>query len=506
MHRSDLESLQMEQGRLDLSTPVVPASPWQFLLRSRWWLGGAIGLAFAVGHLLEALFFERVLGVVQVSFDAILWGILGALAVWFSLTWTSRQEQRHQSELEQALQQQQLLNRQLQRANAHLTLLSEANAQLAVSASLDAVAAAALEFPRRLAPSEMAALWLFDPGGEVLACTTGQPPKTLHTLRAAYGHALAGATMLQIITPPNDPDGLAGACLVLPLYDDHLMVGRMEFFLARRISLAEDEYVLLQTIAGEIAETISGVRRRAREERAIYELEQAIAEERARIARDIHDGLAQTLAFRRMRVDLWLDWLDQDPARLRSELVSFKHLLREQIAELRRAIFALRPLTFDEFGFVGGMHRYVQEFGSQQNWQVDVDLSSIASLLSPTLEAICFRIIQEALTNAAKHARATTVSVSSAVVDGGLQFVIQDNGRGFDPGGLANSGDGTGARLGLRQMRERLAALHGRLTVLSHPGAGAELRVWIPLDAVRRQSEQQAPWADSAQQEMSIAA
>jgi signal transduction histidine kinase len=66
-------------------------------------------------------------------------------------------------------------------------------------------------------------------------------------------------------------------------------------------------------MAGEIGGAITGAPRHVREELAIYELEQAIAEERARIARDIHDGLVQTLAFRRMRVDLWLAGLDQDP-------------------------------------------------------------------------------------------------------------------------------------------------------------------------------------------------
>jgi signal transduction histidine kinase len=199
-----------------------------------------------------------------------------------------------------------------------------------------------------------------------------------------------------------------------------------------------------------------------------------------------------------MRVDLWLDWLEQDPARLRGELVGLKQVLREQIAELRRAIFALRPLSFDEYGFVGGMHRYVHEFGNQQNWQVEVDLSHIGSLLTPMLEAICFRIIQEAMTNAAKHAQATAVSVCSSIVDGGLRLVIRDNGRGFAPGAPIPANDEVGEvgevgrGLGLRQMRERLAALNGGLTVLSEPGAGTELRIWIPLEAVRRSAQESA--------------
>lgn len=465
---------------------------WQLLQRSRWWLGGAIGLIFALGQLVESLFLRSALGNAQTPFDVLFWGALGGITVWFSLTWAGRTEQRYQSALAQALQRQQLLNRQLQRVNSQLTLLSEVNHTLATSTSLDEIAAAALEFPRRIVPAATGALWLAEPGGDVLMRSTGLAPETLRQLRAPYDARLAGAKTVRMITPGNDPDGLATACLILPLLDDTLQIGRVELFLPRRMTLGRDEEALLQTIAGEIADAVVGARRRAREERAIYELERAIAEERARIARDIHDGLAQTLAFRRMRVDLWLDWLEQDPARLRGELVGFKQLLREQIAELRRAIFALRPLSFDEYGFVGGMHRYVHEFGSQQNWQVEVDLSHIGPLLSPMLEAICFRIIQEALTNAAKHAQATAVRVCSSIVDDGLLLVIRDNGRGFTPGAPAPADDEVGRGLGLRQMRERLAALNGGLTVLSEPGAGTELRIWIPLEAVRRSAQNAA--------------
>lgn len=480
--------LEQDGSALSIQTSAV-SNPWEKLQRSRWWLGGAIGLVFALGQVVEALFLKPHLGAAQLPFDVIFWGGLGGLVVWFSLTWAARQEQRHQAELEVALYQQQRLNRQLQRANGHLTLLSEVNHKLAASASLDEIGEAALDFPRRLVAADNAALWLSDPTGDILMRTTGQTPEMLRRVRDIYEPALDAATRVDMVTPHNDPDGLTGACLVIPLHDGRLQVGRVELYLNRRIDLPPEDTALLATIAGEIADAITGARRRTREERAIYELEQAIAEERARIARDIHDGLAQTLAFRRMRVDLWLDWLEQDPPRLREELVGFKHLLREQIAELRRAIFALRPLTFDEFGFVGGMHRYVQEFGAQQGWQVEADLSPIAPLLSPTLEAICFRIVQEALTNVAKHASANAVHVGSAVVDGGLQFVIRDNGRGFDPGVPEPSGGEIGSRLGLRQMRERLAALHGRLTVLSRPGEGTELRVWIPLEAMRRTGE-----------------
>lgn len=459
---------------------------WQGILYSRWWLGLAIGLTFILGQTLDQVWNRQVLQTNSILSYLLLWGTLGSIVVWFSLTWANRRERHYQTELHQALEQQQWLNRQLQRTNAHLGLLSEVNHKLTEAVSVDEVAVAALDFTRRLVNYEAAALWLLAPSGEVLVRTSDHFPKSLHAQRAAYANKLEIARSYQVVTAKDDPEGTNGACITLPLMDGVTHIGRLELFLTHPIYLVQDEQKLLLTIGTEIAQTITSARRRAREERDIYELEQAIAEERARIARDIHDGLAQTLAFRRMRVDLWLDWLDQDPERLRGELLTFKQVLREQIGELRRAIFALRPLTFDELGFVGGMHRYIHEFGSQQNWVVDANLSNIGASLAPTFEAICFRIVQEALTNAAKHAQATAVNVRSEIVDDGLQIIIQDNGKGFDPNALEMPPDDGGTRLGLRQMRERLDAIHGRLTVISAPGAGTEVRVWLPQDAVRR--------------------
>lgn len=467
-------------------THIAPKRRWHGILYSRWWLGIAIGLTFILGQTLDEIWSSQDLGTTSILVYLLMWGILGGIVVWFSLTWANRREYHYKMELHQALEQQQWLNRQLQRTNAHLGLLSEVNHKLTEAVSVDEVAVAALDFTRRLVDYEGAALWLVAPSGEVLVRTTDHFPKSLHAQRSAYANMLENARSYRLVTAQDDPEGLNGACITLPLMDGVTHIGRLELFLKRPIYLVQDEQKLLFTIGTEIAQTITNARRRAREERAIYELEQAIAEERARIARDIHDGLAQTLAFRRMRVDLWLDWLDQDPERLRGELLTFKQVLREQIGELRRAIFALRPLTFDELGFVGGMHRYIHEFGSQQNWLVDANLSNIGASLAPTFEAICFRIVQEALTNAAKHAQATAVNVRSEIVEDGLQIVIQDNGNGFDPSALELPPDDGGTRLGLRQMRERLDAIHGRLTVLSAPGEGTEVRVWLPLDAVRR--------------------
>ena len=456
-------------------------SRWELLLQLRWPLGAVIALAFALGQVLETLLLGSPHGQPRLAFDVVGWGLLGGLAVWLSLTWISRQERRYQAGQEHALREQQDLNRQLTRANRHLALLSEVNQQIADSATLDEILDAALSFPQRLIPARAAALLLRDATGAIATRVAGVSADDLARLRALFGidARLTEHPSPRQFTPPADPSGEDGACLVLPLHDGLALVGWIELYRERASFVPDDELALLETIASEIAEGIVSARRRARELRAIYELERAIAEERARIARDIHDGFAQTLAFWRMRVDLWLDWIASDPQRLREELSGLKGLLREQIAELRRAIFALRPVQFDELGFVGGLNRYIVEFAGQHGWDVRVDLNHTPPALAPVLEATCFRIIQEALTNVARHASATGVAVAIDQADQGLRVIVRDNGRGFEPGQLPEHAPG---HVGLRQMRERLAALQGHLTLLARSGAGTEVRAWIPLD------------------------
>jgi len=459
------------------STP--PPSPWHAWLRLRWLLGGAVALAFALGQLLETWFLGSAPSFQQMVLDVLGWGLLGGLAVWLSLTWASRQEQRYHAGLAEALHEQQALNEQLQRANSHLALLSDVNRYIAESATLDQIFGAALDFPRRLIPSRAAALVLDDGTGAVDVHSAGASADAFMQWRRALGidRLSINDHHPRVFAAPAEIQPTVAACVVVPLYDGSATLGQIELYTTDAAPIPPDELVLLHTIGSEIAEAILSTRRRSHAERAMYELERAIADERARIARDIHDGIAQTLAFRRMRIDLWLDWLDTDRAQLRHELIENKQVLRDQISELRRAIFALRPVQFDEFGFVGGLHRYIVEFANQHGWDAHVDLHAAPPTLTPPVEAICFRVVQESLTNAAKHAHATRVDVVLDVVDDGLRIVVRDDGVGFDPEHVV----GPSTHLGLRQMRERVAAARGQFTVSSQPGTGTAIHAWIPF-------------------------
>ncbi|PDW04792.1 sensor histidine kinase [Candidatus Viridilinea mediisalina] len=463
-------------------------------LRSlRWPIAGVVGLLFALVRLVEtSLIGFRPLDPLFETLEALFWGALAAVAIYAVLSWAAHQEQRRQVAEASFLD-------ELRLTNARLELLYELNQRIASSDTLDDVLDYAITLPARLFAARAAALVLYGEQGRTLtARCLGLNEEQLAAARSAFGLAYHYELPPEptILKPRGrTPAGIV-ACLILPLAErDNQPLGWIEGYLTTTdqltleqpsarsdqvlpLLLSAESTALLLTVAGELTESIQGSRRRARELASVATLEQAITEERTRIARDLHDGVAQSLAFLRMRVDLWADWLHQDPQRLSGEFVNLKANLRQQIDELRRAIFALRPMELGQLGFVAALRRYVSEFAEQQAWELELELSDLPTDIPQVLELAAFRFAQEGLNNAAKHAHASHVALTIRTLDGGLQIVVRDNGIGFDPGA---QGERPGTRLGLRQLRERATALDGRLTILSRPGQGTELRVWLPL-------------------------
>lgn len=207
--------------------------------------------------------------------------------------------------------------------------------------------------------------------------------------------------------------------------------------------------------------------------------ELAIAEERARIAREIHDGIAQTLAFAALKLDLVTRIMRRDPDTAQEELTAVREALRETIKEVRRSIFALRPIDLERYGFVETVRRYVTDFGQQNDVRVRLALDELPDLGLKS-EAMLFRVFQEAMHNVAKHSRARNVDVAVGTGEDGEVFIaVSDDGVGFVPSEVADRVTSAGG-LGLRQMSERVEARGGRFSVESEPGRGTRLLASVP--------------------------
>lgn len=203
----------------------------------------------------------------------------------------------------------------------------------------------------------------------------------------------------------------------------------------------------------------------------------ALTEERNRIAREIHDGVAQALAFMALKLDLSERLLSSDPERALQELHLVKDTMRAQIREVRRSIFALRPIDLERYGFLESVRRYAAAFAEQAGFRVRLDLPEKLEL-SQASELVFFRVLQEALTNAAKHARPGLVQIrlKPSGERGGV-LEIADNGKGFSSDVSASGMGG----FGLTQMRERVEARGGHFSVDSSPDQGTTVRAELPF-------------------------
>lgn len=259
----------------------------------------------------------------------------------------------------------------------------------------------------------------------------------------------------------------ASSAIVLPLQTDGALLGVVILAHEEAGWFKDANLPFLGLLAGQVSLGVRNARAYLQSE------ELAIAEERARIARDIHDGVAQSLAFAALKLDLVGRLLQRDPAKAATELVLARSTIRETIREVRRSIFALRPVQLERHGFLETLRRYLVDFGEQNDIEVTLDVAEDwQQELSLKAETVLFRIFQEAMNNVAKHAQASSVRASVGVTDGNQTFIrIRDDGRGFDLAAVGDRVTSAGG-LGLQQMRERMKERGGQFQVDTAPGRG----------------------------------
>jgi signal transduction histidine kinase len=213
--------------------------------------------------------------------------------------------------------------------------------------------------------------------------------------------------------------------------------------------------------------------------RLIQQAVTAQEEERRRIARELHDEAGQSLTA------LLVGLRTIEESRTVTEAAELAQRLRgiaaQTLDEVGRLSRGLHPSVLDEVGLPTAVTRHAREFADLHAVAVDVRIEGLETEpLPPALQATVYRILQEALTNVAKHAGARSVSVRLVRHEATVELRVQDDGAGFDPATSADAAAGD-RHLGLQVMRERAALLGGSVKVESRPGAGTTITVHFPM-------------------------
>jgi signal transduction histidine kinase len=238
----------------------------------------------------------------------------------------------------------------------------------------------------------------------------------------------------------------------------------------RRGQFTDEDQELIETLAAHAAIAIENAR--------LYERSRELStiEERKRLASDLHDSVAQNVFSLSLTAQAAALLVDSDPARAKAELGRVESLAKEALEEMRAAIFELRPAELEAEGLATALRKHAEVLRRLHSQAIDVHVTA-ERRLPAELEKCLFRIAQEALTNALKHANAGRIQVELELVDSRVLLAVADDGAGFD----LESARARSRRLGLISMQERAESLGGTLSISSRPGDGTRVAVEVAV-------------------------
>lgn len=197
--------------------------------------------------------------------------------------------------------------------------------------------------------------------------------------------------------------------------------------------------------------------------------------ERTRLARELHDTLEQTLASVALQLDAARGFFREQPAESERLLIAATEQLRDSQAEVRRSVWNLRSVKLEEATLPEALRQLAKALADAHGPVVSVECDGTPEHIPPGVASHLFRVAQEAVTNALKHAQARAVRITLAFTPDGLELAVADDGRGFDTAAVKPDG-----HFGLRGLRERAAAVGGELAIKSAPGQGTRVEVKVP--------------------------
>lgn len=363
-------------------------------------------------------------------------------------------------------------NAELEIRTASARALSRVSVAIAAESGLDHVLGAVVTYARELLAADVAVLLLEGPdGGLALRASSGLAPTAV----------VAG-------TGPATPSGTADADAMLAFVDADQAAARLAAPLQRggsTIGVLAVGSGLIRSYDADEVETLSSLASQAvialehdRLEARLREL--AVVDERERIARELHDGIAQVLAYvntKSQAVDGYLEAGRVDEARV--QLAELGSAARAVYVDVRESIVGLRGPIEPGQGLGTALAAHARRVAEASRFGLELDITPAAEglRLDPDAEANLYRIVQEALTNVRKHASARRVRLAARIDEGALTVTVADDGRGLPAGGVP--GDRPG--YGLRAMRERAGRIGASVQVMNQVTGGTIVRVTLPL-------------------------
>jgi two-component system sensor histidine kinase DegS len=267
---------------------------------------------------------------------------------------------------------------------------------------------------------------------------------------------------------------------LLRLHRDHLErnLKNLEVTIKRSEELIANVGMVLKILSNDLDAISSQIGEMQQMQALGLSVIMAQEEERKRVAREIHDGPAQSLANIVMRAEFCLKLMEVNPAMLREELYSLMDLVRRSLQDVRKIIFDLRPMSLDDLGLVPALKRYVEQYINDHGIYVEIIVVGKEYELPSPLVVAVFRVIQESMTNIRKYAKATEVLIKIEFLKNRINVVVRDNGCGFDVEKVM--AEKSGIAFGLIGMRERIQLLRGKFEVKSSPGQGTEVILSVP--------------------------
>jgi signal transduction histidine kinase len=302
------------------------------------------------------------------------------------------------------------------------------------------------------------------------------------------GAALSQAEPVVTNNPQGDPELMAYAafadCLTVvcvPLRAGFQIFGAMVIGTETAVQFDRDHFDLFESVGDQAVIALQNAQLYQRLEAEKQRLIDADEEARKELARDLHDGPTQTIAALAMRVNYVRGLVDQDPQRAKLELEKIESLIKKTSAEVRSMLFTLRPLVLETQGLGAAVDSLLKRYSETDGIEMRLIGAENGALLSKPAQSVVFPIVEEALNNARKHARAGVIEVRFWRANDLFVASVFDNGRGFDTYDVDRDYSTRGS-LGMVNMRERAERIDGSLRVESSPEAGTTVTLIVPLD------------------------